>query len=173
MIGGSTRSDGAGINPLQIVLQDRKGPGRVVEFPGGELVVLDDQKPVLAQAARLLGSSGAGRQGPRESVDRAAPLRAIRHRLEMLATHMQYGVDEQVDSLTPQPLEADPFGVAEEPGCFVVNRIGPLLQGADSKDDPDFLALRAEGRAGRGMRHATKLIASDPSPHFSIGALSL
>jgi hypothetical protein len=39
----------------------------------------------------------------------------------MLATHVQYRVDEQFDPLTPQPLEADPFSVAEEPGCFVVD----------------------------------------------------
>jgi hypothetical protein len=68
-----------------------------------------------------------------------------------LAGDVQDGFDVEVAVSLPELEEVNVLRVAEQPGGFVVERSGAVLELADAQRDPEALALAAKAPA-RGRR---------------------
>jgi hypothetical protein len=128
-------------------IEDWEAAGRLRQASNRGSAVLHNQKAVPRESAGLFPFVRPA--GSRPSV-------AVRHTLgtgsiptQVSAGDMQHRVDVEFSLILPQVVEADVLRVADEPGCFMVERGGAFLQGADPKGDRDAVALAAQAPAGR------------------------
>jgi len=69
--------------------------------------------------------------------------------VQVLARDMEHRLDVEIPLAFPQLQEIDVLGVPEQPGGFVVERLGAFFQLADAQGDAEALALSTEAAAGR------------------------
>jgi hypothetical protein len=81
----------------------------------------------------------------------------------MLATDVESGVDQDLDPHTAELAEADALGMPDQPGCFMIGRVDPRVEGPDPEGDGDLLALGPKGGTWRRWLHSCNLI-SDKLP---------
>jgi hypothetical protein len=106
----------------------------------------DDDEAVLAELERLRFTAGILGGAPSESVG-AAPRRPP-GLLEIPTRDVQDGFHVEIALPFPQLVEVDLSGVPEEPGCFMVERLEPLLELSDAKRDREASTLRSEAATG-------------------------
>jgi hypothetical protein len=63
---------------------------------------------------------------------------------EVSTGNVQHGVGVQITAVVPQVAERDALGVAQQPGCFMIEGSRPLLELAHPQKDSEAPALRAE-----------------------------
>ena len=152
MVGSSAFGAEAGVDPLH----DREGPmgwGWGPDHPGGGAELFQEDELIGAEASGLGGAGGGLGWPPGVAVDRA-PLRGAIP-LEMPATEVEEGVDQELLPLDPGRAKIDPLSMAEEPGPLVIEGRDPIFQAPDLEGDREGAALGAHRRTGGWGPHGS------------------
>jgi len=128
------------------------------ELPSDRPARFDDAEPVSSQAARLRRVGALRGFGPGVAVRRAARAPVLVPPQEA-AGHLEHRFGIEVPPVSLQVSEeADPLGMPQQPGRFMVGGAGPGVLGGHSEQDLERVAVGPHPPAGRctigsGGRH--------------------